>query len=77
MATDDVYAGLVPDVAKQVCAFFRVWCLVELTTALRTSKPVIMLVGKADDATGGFVPEEGMLRNLLYSLDVAQAEEIE
>lgn len=27
MKSEDVYAGKVPSVAKQVCAFFRVWCV--------------------------------------------------
>ena len=60
--------------ARQVCAFYRVWCLVELTTALRDAKPVIMLVGETDEASGDFVPLSSMLRNLLYSLDITNAQ---
>lgn len=38
-------AGKVPEVARQLCAFFRVWCLVELAAALEAKLPVVMLVG--------------------------------
>ena len=44
----------------------------ELATALREGKPVVMLVGAADE-TGAFVPNTKMLGKLLFSVDVAQA----
>ena len=44
----------------------------ELATALREGKPVVMLVGAADE-TGAFVPNDEMLNKLLLSVDVAQA----
>ena len=44
----------------------------ELVTALREGKPVVMLVGAADE-TGAFVPNTEMLIKLFFSVDVAQA----
>ena len=44
----------------------------ELATALREGKPVIMLVGAAGK-TGAFVPNTEMLNKLFFSVDVAQA----
>ena len=44
----------------------------ELTTALREGKPVIMLVGTANEQ-GGFVPNKEMLFNLRFMLDVRNA----
>jgi hypothetical protein len=39
--------GNVPEAAKQLCAFFRVWCLVEIAAALEAKLPVVMLVGSS------------------------------
>eukprot|EP00967_Tisochrysis_lutea_P139962 scaffold254956_cov28-Tisochrysis_lutea.AAC.1 len=46
--------GNVPDAAKQLCAFFRVWCLVEIAAALEAKLPVVMLVGGS--RIGGDIP---------------------
>ena len=48
MSADDARAGkikLVPPAERKRCAFWRVWCLVELAAALAENKPVVMLVG--------------------------------
>ena len=56
------------------CAFWRVWCLVELAAALAKGVPVVMLVG-GKDGSGGFVPELSMLQpNLGYLVDVGSAD---
>ena len=47
LSWDDAYARRAPEEAKLMCAFFRVWCLVELASALEAKKPVVMLVGAA------------------------------
>ena len=73
LSTEDANKKLVPASAKQKCAFYRVWCLVELNAALGGRKPVVMLIGAAGD-DGCFVPERGMLNNLADSIDVEQAE---
>ena len=52
--------ALVPEAPFLRCAFFRVWCLAELASALRFRKPVVILVGAAG-ARGEFVPERSML----------------
>jgi hypothetical protein len=59
--------------ALRTCAFFRVWCLVELVSALRAGRPVVMLVGNADSATGAFRPNRGMIANLYRLVDVRSA----
>ena len=48
-------------------------CLVELNAALDGRKPVMMLIGAAG-TDGRFVPEKGMGDNLIFSIDVQQAE---
>mmetsp|Transcript_16162 Transcript_16162/g.34704 ORF Transcript_16162/g.34704 Transcript_16162/m.34704 type:complete len:509 (-) Transcript_16162:277-1803(-) len=40
--------GRVPEAARQLCAFFRVWCLVEIAAALEAKLPVVMLVGRSE-----------------------------
>ena len=53
-----MHARTAPTALKRQCAFFRVWCLVELVTALRHAKPVIMLVGAAEPTDVGiFKPD--------------------
>jgi len=61
-----------PDTALQWCAFFRVWCLVELDASLRYGKTTLMLIG-ANDGERGFVPNDGMINNLLHLIDVTKA----
>ena len=57
-----------------MCAFFRVWCLAELASALEAKKPVVMLVGAAAPGDAlRFVPNKGMLEKLHTVVDVAQA----
>ena len=68
----DARAKKVPAEAKAWCAFYRVWCLVELSAALRFRKTVVMLIGDSD-GEGGFVPNGEMLDNLAWSIDVRQA----
>ena len=64
----------IPEAAPLGCAFFRVWCIVELVTALRLHKPVIMLVGSsAADGSLRFEPNRSMLGNLSLLVDVASA----
>ena len=55
----DVVAGQVPEEAFRTCAFFRLWCIVELAAALRYSKPVVMLVGAAAEEGDGFSLNKG------------------
>ena len=62
----------IPATAKAMCAFYRVWCLVELSEAMQAGKNVVLLVGGCDE-TGSFVPNAGMLSNLRFSMDVQQA----
>ena len=38
---NDDSALAIPKDALRMCAFFRVWCLVELAEALREEKPVV------------------------------------
>ena len=60
----------VPEEAKQLSCFFRVWCIVEMVAALQAHKPLVMLVG---EAAGGddlhFVPKTSMLANLFEMID--------
>lgn len=53
--------GNVPEAARQLCAFFRVWCLVEIAAALEAKLPVVMLVGSstATGATPAALPASG------------------
>ena len=76
MGQDEVYmkrVHLVPAEERKRCAFLRVWCLVELAAALAAALPVVMLVGAAD-AQGKFEPNDGMLDNMYYLVDIDQAE---
>ena len=70
----DAFAKKVPPQAKELSAFFRVWCLVEMAAALQAAKPVVLLVGAA---AGGeelrFVPNTAMLVNLFFVMDIQQA----
>ena len=50
---------LTPPEAFKQCAFFRVWCLVELAEALRSKKAVVMVVGK--QSADGFCAIPGSL----------------
>jgi len=63
----------VPPIAYRMCAFFRVWCLVELNEALTQEKPVVMLIG-SEGEDGSFKTNKSMMRNLFYLVDVQQAE---
>ena len=54
-------------------AFFRIWCVVELSAAVLYAKPVVMLIGGAGEASGGFEPNKGMIRNLYHAVDVRKA----
>ena len=70
----DAFAKLVPLEAKELSAFFRVWCLVEMAAALQAAMPVVLLVGKA--ASGEelrFEPNKAMLENLFFVMDIRQA----
>ena len=62
----------VPADALQMCAFFRVWCLVELASALQSNTPVVMVVGNID-AAGRFVPMGEMLENLYHLVTITKA----
>ena len=76
MDDDAVFSKRVPDEAKMKCAFFRVWCIVELEAALRAAIPVVMLVGSGEaqcDGSTVFRTERSMLPNLLWMVDVKQA----
>ena len=64
---------LVPAEERKRCAFLRVWCLVELAAALAAALPVVMLVGEAD-SQGKFEPDDGMLDNMYYLVDIDLAE---
>ena len=70
----DQFAKKVPDEAKLLSAFFRVWCLVEMAAALQAAKPIVLLVGAA--ASGEelrFEPNKAMLVNLFFVMDIRQA----
>lgn len=71
LTPEQVSARMVPWEAKLTCAFYRVWCLVELHEALAAGKAVVMLVGTNTD--GRFAPNTEMLYNLALSIDVQQA----
>jgi hypothetical protein len=62
----------VPEDAQKSCAFFRVWCLAEVFTALHTSKPVVTLIGRCD-ITGAFKPNSRMMANLPHMVDMQKA----
>ena len=63
----------IPAEALRACAFFRVWCLVELCSALEGRKPVVMMVGNADAASGAFTPNKAMLSKLYRIVDIKGA----
>ena len=74
LSMDDAVAKKVPDDAKLLSAFFRVWCLVEMAAALQAAKPVVLLVGAA--ASGEelrFEPNRAMLESLFFVMDIRQA----
>ena len=74
LSDDDAIAHIVPPEAKELSAFFRVWCLVEMVAALQAAKPVVLLVGKA--ASGEelrFEPNKAMLSHLFFVMDIRQA----
>ena len=73
MEDADVFAHKVPEVAKRVCAFCRVWCVVELGSAVAFEKPVVMLVGAASADGSSFEPNGAMLPNLYLMTDVRKA----
>jgi len=73
LSFSDASAGEVPAAAFTTCAFFRVWCVVELAAAMAFEKNVIMLVGKASEEGLTFVPNEGMLHMLSFLVDVRKA----
>ena len=64
---------LLPPDAGKMCAFFRVWCLVELAEALRQRKAVVMLVGGRSEDGGSFVPKVDMISNMFDLVDVQHA----
>eukprot|EP00854_Cymbomonas_tetramitiformis_P013797 gene13797-16308_t len=72
MNKDDAMVRRVPEEAKRICAFFRVWCLVELQAALHAGKPVVMLIGAAE-TNGSFKANTEMCQNLYFCVDVRQA----
>ncbi|KAK3257737.1 hypothetical protein CYMTET_33188, partial [Cymbomonas tetramitiformis] len=55
LRVEDVTYGRteVPAEARRGCAFFRLWCIVELTAALLAAKPVVMLIGRAAVTSNG------------------------
>ena len=61
-----------PEVAFRECAFFRIWCVVELAAAVSFEKPVVMLIGRADES-GIFVPNRRMIGQLYNLIDVRRA----
>ena len=65
----------VPEEARQLSAFFRVWCLVEMEAALRADLPVVLLVGAArgDKKKLRFEPNVLMLPKLFFVIDVKKA----
>ena len=65
----------IPPEVKQLSAFFRVWCLVEMAAALNAKKTVVLLVGAA--AQGDeirFEPNKEMLGKLWIMMNIEQAE---
>ena len=74
LSNADAYANLVPPEAKELSAFFRVWCLVEMAAALQAAKPVVLLVGKAASGEAlRFEPNRAMLGSLFFIIDIRQA----
>jgi hypothetical protein len=73
MGEDDLVDRRVPKEAFRTCAFFRLWCVVELAAALRHRKPVVMLVGAAAEEGDGFIPNQMMLKKLFHLLAVEKS----
>ena len=79
----------IPAEVMAECAFWRVWCLVELDAALRGKKPVhslpfvrahcltcpgqVVMLVGDIDKDEEFVPEYGMLSNLHYLVTITKA----
>ena len=75
----------VPDIAFETCAFFRLWCVVELAAASAYSKPLFMRVGTGTSvakvqgkgkmqAVGmGFEHKTDMLASLTALVDVTKS----
>jgi hypothetical protein len=74
MTVDTRSMQSISEADRKRCAFWRVWCLVELAAAAAMQVPVIMLVGTAADDDASFTPNNKMLKNLGNLVDVAQAE---
>ena len=55
-----------------MCAFFRVWCLVELASALQNKKPVVMVVGNIN-TNADFLPMTEMLKHLYHLVTITKA----
>ena len=75
MERNDVVAqrsDLLPFEERKKCAFFRVWCLLELAAAAACGASVVMLVGESDG--GAFVPKDEMLDDLYHLINVAHAD---
>ena len=64
---------LLPLDERKKCAFFRVWCLLELAAAAACSATVMMLVGSADEDFA-FVPNDETLDDLYHLIDVRNAD---
>jgi hypothetical protein len=65
-------SDLLPAEERRKCAFFRVWCLLELAAAAACGASVVMLVGESD--ASGFVPKDEMLDDLYHLVDVSHAD---
>ena len=76
MSMSDAIAKKAPRSANFNCAFFRLWCVHELTTALKQAKPVVILVGEASmNASGAirFDPSVTMMHKVYACIDAASA----
>lgn len=65
MSRTDACNQRVPPSAFFSCAFFRVWCIVEIVAAVDAKVPVVMLIGEASD-DGTFAVNQGMTDNLNF-----------
>ena len=72
LSEEDLIQRRLPDSAMQRCAYYRVWCLVELSEALLAHKTVVMLTGHCG-TDGSFEPQVEGLGYLATGLDVRQA----
>ena len=70
-------SGLVPTAALEWCAFFRVWCLVELSEAIERGKAVVLKLGQHEShefvRSGGPLPNNDMLHILTQFVNVEEA----